>query len=164
MNIIIDTSIEAPSGLSVQPTGWSIVNSFNLSWTNPTDKTGIIGVYYKLDSVPDSDTDGTYIAGNGIDEIIGIEVSGNGNHTIYIWLRDTAGNIDFSKNNYTYLCLNITIAPSDDDGDGGGGGGSKPKEQSIPGFNLIITFIASITATISIAISLRKKNSINKKF
>jgi len=109
--IQVDSSIGAPLGLNAEPSGWTIVNSFNLSWTNPSDLTGIAGAFFKLDSPPGSDTDGTYVTGVNITEIVGITVSGEGAHVVYVWLNDTAGNINFSTCQSTTLYLTSPISP-----------------------------------------------------
>jgi hypothetical protein len=111
--IQIDRQIEAPSGLAVSPSGWSNINSFNLTWTNPSDLSGIIGAYYKLDAPPSSNFDGIYTAGTDLNTITGISLSGDGVHTLYLWLVDAAGNINFNQHNTTSLQLDSTIeAPS----------------------------------------------------
>jgi hypothetical protein len=108
----LDTSINAPIALAASPSSWTGVNFFNLTWTNPADLSGIAGVYYRLDSAPVSNTNGTYIPGTGINTLTGITVSGNGAHTIYIWLVDAAGNIDFNEYNTTVLYFdNVINAP-----------------------------------------------------
>ncbi|NHI92926.1 MAG: hypothetical protein EAX96_10530 [Candidatus Lokiarchaeota archaeon] len=102
-----DSSISAPIGLTAQPSGRSNINSFNLTWTNPSDFSGIAGVYYKLYSAPTSDTDGFNISGSNIQSLNGIFVIGNGSHVIYIWLWDNVGNIHFTNYSITYLNLDI---------------------------------------------------------
>ena len=103
-----------PPGLIAIPSSWTNVNYFNVSWTNPTDMSGIVGAYYKLDSAPTSNTDGTYVAGTYIEIITGITVNSNGTHTIYVWLVDAAGNINYNNYNTTLLYLD-TIKPTIDD-------------------------------------------------
>jgi hypothetical protein len=84
----------APTALTATPTGWTGVNSFDLTWTNPADVSGVAGAYYKLDSAPVSATDGAYVPGNNIQSISDISVSGEGEHPVYVWLQDAAGNRD----------------------------------------------------------------------
>ncbi|MFW9942250.1 MAG: hypothetical protein ACFFFT_14520, partial [Candidatus Thorarchaeota archaeon] len=98
----------APSTLESTPISWTDVNSFNLSWSNPSDTSGIIGAYYKLDDAPTSDDDGTYIAGVNIESIVNITVSMEGMHDIYVWLVDAAGNINYSAYASTQLYLDTT--------------------------------------------------------
>jgi PGF-pre-PGF domain-containing protein len=105
----VDTKAPAaPIGLSASPSGSTNVNSFSVSWTNPTDLSGIAGAYYKLDSAPTGPTDGTYQAGTGITSISGISVSGDGSHPIYVWLRDVAGNVNHANRSSTTLNLDTT--------------------------------------------------------
>ncbi|MHA1799685.1 MAG: hypothetical protein ACTSVY_14655, partial [Candidatus Helarchaeota archaeon] len=104
-----DSTIIAPIGLTAEPAEWTNVNSFSLIWTNPADLSGIVGAYYKLDSAPTSDTDGTYVAGANIEKITGITVSGDGSHQAYVWLRDGAGNIHHQNSSSTTLNYDSTI-------------------------------------------------------
>ena len=83
----------APISLSADPSSWTNINDFTLSWTNPSDTSGIVGAYYKLDAVPTSNNDGIYIGGSNIETITGITVSSNGTHDAYVWLKDAAGNM-----------------------------------------------------------------------
>ncbi|MFX0022776.1 MAG: hypothetical protein ACFE9S_10640, partial [Candidatus Hermodarchaeota archaeon] len=101
---------EKPNNLIAIPTSWTNVNSFNLSWSNPSEPSGIIGAYYKLDEAPTSDTNGTYVSGVNIDFISNITISADGNHTLYLWLVDTMGNINYTNYASTQLCLD-TLAP-----------------------------------------------------
>ncbi|MHA1269337.1 MAG: hypothetical protein ACTSPY_06070 [Candidatus Helarchaeota archaeon] len=93
-----DTNIDSPTNLIIAPSGFAFLNSFDITWTNPSDLSGISGVYYKFNTAPTTDTDGIFIEGSNISQIAGIRVSGAGRHTIYIWMKDSAGNINY--NNY----------------------------------------------------------------
>lgn len=110
----LDTKIEKPNGIYSNPASWTSNNQFSVSWTNSADLSGIAGAYYKLDSAPTSNTDGTYISGTGIISINNIAVSGSGTHTIFVWLKDAAGNINYLSNNSTKLYYDGTapLAPS----------------------------------------------------
>ncbi|MFX1522413.1 MAG: NosD domain-containing protein, partial [Promethearchaeota archaeon] len=101
---------EAPISLTADPASWTNVNSFNLSWTNPAELSGIVGVYYKLDSTPTSDMDGTYVSWMDIQSLIDITVGSDGVHNVYIWLVDAAGNVDYSNYASTQLSLD-TLQP-----------------------------------------------------
>ena len=68
--------------------------------TNPSDTSGIQGYYYKLDSPPTANDDGTWETSK---PITGITVSGQGSHTLYLWLKDDAENVDY--NNYETTTL-----------------------------------------------------------
>jgi hypothetical protein len=88
-----DASVGAPSGLASTPAGWTATDAFTVTWTNPTDWSGIAGAYWKLDSAPTGPADGTWVPGVDLDRIGGLEVSREGSHTLYLWLGDVAGNI-----------------------------------------------------------------------
>ncbi len=83
----------APTAVETTPNGWSRVNRFSVQWANPTDLSGLAGVYYRLDSAPTGNTDGTFSPlTNRLD---GLTVPSEGVHPIYLWLRDNAGNADY---------------------------------------------------------------------
>jgi hypothetical protein len=103
-----DSTIDKPMSLEMDPPDWSYINLFNITWTNPNEESGISGAYYKLHSPPTSDTDGNYIAGDGIQLIPGLSVSSNGEHAVYLWLVDFAGNVDFTKNATTIIFYDST--------------------------------------------------------
>ena len=105
----LDTRIGAPAGVTVSPGGWSSSSSFNMTWVNPADLSGVAGAYYKIDSAPVSNTDGTFVPGSGITSITGITVSGDGVHTVYTWLVDSAGNNDSSRHATIVVRLDSTI-------------------------------------------------------
>lgn len=112
IDIIVDlTDPGTPDKLKADPGTWTAINSFNLSWTNPNDFSGIAGVYYKLGEAPGSNNDGTYISNQDIFKLTEISVQSDGEHEIYIWLKDLAGNVNFKDNAYTSFYLD-TEAPS----------------------------------------------------
>ncbi len=79
----------APISLNANPTTWTNINSFSINWTNPSDFSGIAGAYYKIGSVPISNTDGTYTTSKPFNA----SASAQGGQSIYVWLKDGAGNI-----------------------------------------------------------------------
>lgn len=86
----------APTGLVFAPTS-SSTNTFTASWTNPAQAYAPLNAcYYKLDAAPTSATDGTLVAGSPT-SISGITASSEGTHTLYVWLRDSAGNTNHSN-------------------------------------------------------------------
>jgi hypothetical protein len=109
--IMIDTTIKKPMDLLVNPNNWTATNIYSISWSNPDDLSGIIGAYYKLDIPPISNYDGTYVPAESITSIDDISVSGVGEHTIFIWLIDQAGNINFNQHTNAKLYLD-TLAPA----------------------------------------------------
>lgn len=103
----------APQSLSATPSGWTNINSFSVSWTNPIDPSGIVAAWYKLDSAPIANDDGTRVAGVDITSISNITVSGEGAHAIYVWLEDGIGNIDYNNNSNTTLYYDSTSPTAD---------------------------------------------------
>ena len=107
-SINIDTTPpDPPIDPTPTPDGWSNVNSFTIDWTNPTDFSGIKeGCWYKIGSPPTSNSDGTYIEDKPF-TISSLE----GEQTIYIWLEDNLGNVNYL--NYSSVTLYLdTIPPS----------------------------------------------------
>ncbi|NVM31327.1 MAG: hypothetical protein HWN65_20985 [Candidatus Helarchaeota archaeon] len=109
-----------PLNLTADPSGWTNENSFKVTWTNPTDLSGIVRAYYKLDSAPTSNIDGNYVDGKGIEQISDITVNSQGAHLIYVWLMDYTGNIEYSNHAKTILYFDktppsnfIIISPSE---------------------------------------------------
>jgi hypothetical protein len=96
----------APQGLTPNPSSWTNQNSFAVTWTNPYDVSPIAGARYKLDSVPTGPTDGTYVATTS--SISNIAVSGDGAHTIYVWLVDGFGRADHNNRSSAALRLDTT--------------------------------------------------------
>ncbi|HUY01004.1 MAG TPA: Ig-like domain-containing protein, partial [Candidatus Deferrimicrobium sp.] len=98
-----NVSPDKPLNLVVTPASWTMINLFNLTWDNPSDVSGIAGVWYKIGTPPTNNSDGIYHAGANITSLNGITVPGLGSHMIYIWLQDNVSNIDF--NNFTSAIL-----------------------------------------------------------
>ncbi len=80
----------APPYVWAEPNTWTRVNDFTLRWATPSDLSQVVGAYYALDTPPTSVTDGTYVEGGHFIEHI--QVPDEGAHTVYVWLRDGAGN------------------------------------------------------------------------
>ncbi|HIQ05517.1 MAG TPA: hypothetical protein EYH31_07440, partial [Anaerolineae bacterium] len=80
------------------PLGWTGVNDFSVSWRVPVDLSGIAGAYYKLDTPPMAPRDGTYVPSPNA--IRGITVTSDGQHDLYLWLMDNAGNTDHRQRVY----------------------------------------------------------------
>ncbi len=104
------TAPAAPIDLTANPITWTNINQFSLSWTNPVDLSGIVGAYYKLDTPPGYADDGILVTGANIQSISNISVSGDGAHAVYVWLKDTAGNVLSSQRSSTTLYLD-TVRP-----------------------------------------------------
>ena len=82
----------APIDLRAEPAGWQHYNSFRLLWQEPLDQSGIAGAYVRFGAPPAGPTDGLFYAANEV--LQGLQVPGEGKHTVYVWLRDGAGNSD----------------------------------------------------------------------
>ena len=90
-----------PTDLLVSPTGWSRGSTFTVTWKNPipSDESGIAAVYYRLNAPPSGPTDGTRMA--VVVPSIQINITASGEHDLYIWLEDMAGNV--GHQNYAWL-------------------------------------------------------------
>ncbi|MBI3005078.1 MAG: fibronectin type III domain-containing protein, partial [Ignavibacteriales bacterium] len=83
------TAPGSPINPTINPNTWSNSPSFTISWTNPSDPSGIAKAWYRLNSIPTSGTPGieTNISGSSFP----ISVS-QGTTSIYFYLADGAGN------------------------------------------------------------------------
>lgn len=86
------TAPPAPAEVRVLPVGWTGFNSYRIEWPSVTDQSGIAGAFVKFNSPPANATDGVFYS--GATEANGVKVPGEGKHTVYVWLRDGAGNAD----------------------------------------------------------------------
>jgi parallel beta-helix repeat protein len=94
IGVLVDlTAPSKPESVTVTPDTWTNINTFSVSWYNPYDFSDIAGVYYKLYSPPASNTDGTFILSDNINSIKDIKIDDDGEHFIYLWLLDKAGNV-----------------------------------------------------------------------
>ncbi len=93
------TAPSQPTGISVTPSGWSKLNSFVASWSNPSDLSGIARAYFKWDAPPTSNADQSAdspVSGPGI-HTLSRTLPVQGSHRLYLWLGDAAGNSDFQN-------------------------------------------------------------------
>jgi len=94
-SIVLDTTAPAaPFGLSSIPGGWTNVNAFGATWTNPSDPSTIAAAWYKIGSPPVSSTDGNRVAGDDTKSLSGLTVTAEGETSLYVWLEDGAENKD----------------------------------------------------------------------
>jgi len=93
----IDTIINKPLNFEATPKNWTNINAFSITWTNPADLSGIAGAYYKIGTPPTSNSDGNYVAENNLTALENIKVAADGQHTIYVWLKDQLGNVNYSN-------------------------------------------------------------------
>jgi hypothetical protein len=108
LTLRLDMTIDSPTNLTATPSGWSGTDSFALTWINPSDISSIVGAFYKLDTPPTSENDGVFVPGMWIAFISNISVLEDGAHTIYLWLKDGAGNIGYEEYASTTLSLDTT--------------------------------------------------------
>jgi flagellar hook capping protein FlgD len=112
---VVDTSIIdiiaplAPINLTAggsAPSPWQNSNIFEIVWTNPSDISGIVSAYYKLNSAPTSNDDTTgSLSGQSPQNVI---ATIQGGQSLYIWLVDGSGNTDFNNNSNVILNLDQT--------------------------------------------------------
>jgi hypothetical protein len=90
-----------PINITVEPGSWTSANSFNISWTNPPEHSGIYGLYYWF-SPPESNI-GSLIIKDGISSLTDFQLPGDDppakEYSLYIWLIDNAYNINYKNNN-----------------------------------------------------------------
>ncbi len=115
------TAPKPPIGLSAEPASWTSINSFKFTWANPSDFSGISGVYYKIDTTPKNNNDGRFISTGYFNELSNISFIADGEHVIYVWLMDRAGNVDYQNSASTRIYLDtqppeapisVTVTPS----------------------------------------------------
>jgi putative cell wall-binding protein len=106
----VDTTAPgAPTMLAGFPATTTASDRFTVFWTNPTDESPIVAAYYRFDTAPTSNTDGTRVApvvdaANPTTGIIrDLTTGGRVPRTIFIWLEDSAGLLDYTKNASTVL-------------------------------------------------------------
>ena len=93
VSLLVDrTPPSPPFNMQGQPAGWSKTNAFTETWSVTPDLSGIAGAYFKLGEEPTSPTDGSFVTATTA--ISNISVPVEGKHTIFIWLKDGAGNVD----------------------------------------------------------------------
>ncbi|MBC8447524.1 MAG: hypothetical protein H8D78_07220, partial [Chloroflexi bacterium] len=97
-----------PIGLAASPAGWTNVDFFDVQWTNPPDPSGVAGAWYKLNAPPVHAADGTFVAGADLTALAGLSVGGDGEHDLYVWLQDGAGNADHGQAGMVTLYLDTT--------------------------------------------------------
>jgi immune inhibitor A len=103
--VTIDATVPgAPINLlanGANPSPWRNNSIFTISWTNPSDLSGILKAYYKLGSAPATvfDTSGSMPSSPR-----NITMAVQGGVPMYLWLIDNAGNINHQ--NRTSVVLN----------------------------------------------------------
>ncbi len=90
-SILYDTYITAPVTLAITPSRWSRVKAFTVTWSKPSDLSGIKGAYYAIGVPPTHNRDGTFVFALNF----AVTAPGQGRHPVYLWLEDNAGNIHY---------------------------------------------------------------------
>ena len=109
LTIAKKTAPSPPENIITDPEGISNTNSFSISWTNPTHFSSITGAYYSFDTPPISNTNGILTEGSDIEDLVDVSLPGEGEHTLYVWLRDSLGNAD--PYNHVQVTLGLDITP-----------------------------------------------------
>lgn len=104
----------APINLSANPAGWTAINNFTLTWTNPpqSDAAPISKAYFKFDAPPSGPGDSSgFRSGINIFQIAGLTVPHNGQVPCYVWIEDQAGNSDYRNYAMVTLYYSGGVAP-----------------------------------------------------
>ena len=81
--------------IGLEPGEWSVNNTVMISMTEPEDESGIARIYYKVGDVPSAGDDTTSSVPSG--QQIELTLMEEGEHTVHVWLVDSAGNVDHSQ-------------------------------------------------------------------
>ena len=84
------TAPAAPTAAQIVPSGWTNQNTFNITWTNPSDPSGIAKLWYIIDTIPTVSSPGKAIIITT--QTLQGNISSAGIHQIYFYLEDGAGN------------------------------------------------------------------------
>lgn len=97
--VTLDTAPpSSPKNLTISPASWTNVNSFTIDWVNPSDTSGIAGIWYKFGTAPSSTYNGTY----STQKPLVISAPAAGTTQIFLWLQDKAGNINHTLYSVCY--------------------------------------------------------------
>jgi hypothetical protein len=95
------TAPPEPLAISVDPDGWSSINSFEIDWTVPEDLSGVkAGSYYYLGTQPpEKQSDGIWTSTKPftVTNLKDTETD------LYLWLEDNVGNCNYSNYKKTVL-------------------------------------------------------------
>ncbi|MCX6122023.1 MAG: FG-GAP-like repeat-containing protein [Ignavibacteriales bacterium] len=86
------TPPSAPTAVQIAPSGWTNQNTFNITWTNPSDPSGIAKLWYIIDTIPTTSSPGKAVVTST--QTLQINISSAGTHQIYLYLEDGTGNKD----------------------------------------------------------------------
>ena len=83
----------AVSDLAISPNVWTSVNDFTLTWSNPSEHSGVAGAHYSIDGSGDN-----YVESQNISTLTGLTLPANALSTYEVWLEDNASNVDVGTN------------------------------------------------------------------
>jgi subtilisin family serine protease len=95
------TAPGSPIGFNALPDGWTSNPNFTLSWSNPTDESGISRALYKIHSAPVSNFDSSGHFG-AISPANYLALATD-SLPIYVWLVDGAGNASYTQRAFDTL-------------------------------------------------------------
>jgi hypothetical protein len=155
--VLIDNNPPAaPNALRVAGgEAWRRTNDFALEWANPDQgpASAIAGAWYRLLGPGGYDSgDKNYVAGTWITKIDGVQVPGEGDWAVRIWLRDEAGNANPS--NFAEAHLRFDAAPPQVAFDGREG-----DEDRDPPAQIVATVADGLSGPASGTISYRRAES-----
>jgi len=98
-----------PPNVLSDPSGWTSINSFDVSWASPGPEYGspIMGYYYSIDAEPTQNPN-FWVTDTVVHNIT---VSGSGEHLFYVVAKDSAGNINLDNFATTLLYLDQIPPP-----------------------------------------------------
>ncbi len=76
-----------------------------VAWTAPSDPSGVRGVFYKVGSVPTSDTDGTFTTASSFTVTL---PQASGTYPIYVWAQDNLANASHLNRSTVTIALDLT--------------------------------------------------------
>ena len=91
----------APENISAEPDENGEPGSVWIDWTNPSDISGISGIFYKIGEPPESDEDGKYTE----EKPFVFVPEKEGHYRMFLWLKDGAGNSNYKHLAYIdFVC------------------------------------------------------------
>ncbi len=109
-----DTTAPAPpeslKANGSHPSPWTNDSLFVLSWTNPTDPSNIAKALYKLGTAPDSNHDTTGSLSPFPPD--SVSITQESINSLYLWLVDGTGNVDYNNNASVDLRYDISSPDS----------------------------------------------------
>ena len=85
----------SPVAITINPAAWSTVSSFTVSWTNPSDPSGIARAWYSVGQAPTGGSPGQVVVLS--QPSISVPVSSSGAVPIYVYLEDGVGNSNIAS-------------------------------------------------------------------